>query len=484
MRIQFCGADRTVTGSCHLLEINGLRLVLDVGLYQGPRAEARRRNTLLPDDPAKVDAVILSHGHLDHCGKLPVLTRAGYTGPIYCTAATAEVARVVLQDAAKIQAEDAEYLNQRNRAPGEPLVQPLYTTADLSTVLHQFRRVNRGQKIDLGRGVSFTFRNAGHILGSCYVLLEWTESDRPRTLLFTGDVGRYDTPIIADPEPLPGPVDYLLTESTYGNRTHAPMSDVGPQILDAVRWCVEHRSRLIVPAFALGRTQTMLWYVQRFIDQKLIPPIRMFVDSPMGVDISRVYSQFRDEYDEETRAAIGSKDLFGMSRVTFASSTQDSKAINAQSGPCVIIASSPTCEFGRVLHHLTHSIERPNDVVLFCGWTPPGTLGRRLQDGNKRLRIYDRWYDARCQVRTVDGLSAHADGDELLRFLAPTLRPDTNAYVVHGEPNEAQGFAARLLNAGVGRASVPAQETDVFDLTASGVAVHAPTARPGGGDGD
>lgn len=488
MRIQFCGANRTVTGSCHLVEVNGLRIFLDMGMYQGPRAEARLRNNYLPEGAQDVDAVILSHGHLDHCGKLPVLTRAGFAGPIYCTPATAEVARIVLEDAAEIQVEDAEYLNRRERAPGEPSVQALYTPQDIPSVLRLFRRVRHGQRTELGAsGVAFTFHNAGHILGSAYVMLEWQEAGRMRKLLFTADVGRYDTPIIPDPEPLPSPVDHVLTESTYGGRRHRPMAEVEPQLLEAVRFCVEHRSRLIMPAFALGRTQTMLWYVQRFINQGLIPPIPLFVDSPMGVDVSRTYSAFREEYDAETREAIGQRDLFGLSRVKFASTSADSRGINSQSGPCVIIASSPTCEFGRVLHHLKVSVERPNDLVLFCGWTPPHTLGRRLQDGQRRVRIYDRWYDVRCQIRTVEGMSAHADGDELLRFLGPTLRKETHAHVVHGEPGEAEAFAARLVEAGMGAVSVPAMETSVVDFGASNgdtrpASVEKSRSRDGDGD--
>ncbi len=207
----------------------------------------------------------------------------------------------------------------------------------------------------------------------------------------------------------------------------------------------------------------MLWYIQKFIHDKQIPEIPVFVDSPMGVEISAIHSNFRDNYDEETLAEIGSKDLFGLSRVTFASSVEDSKKINNQSGPCVIIASSPTCEFGRILHHLKESVERPNDLVVMVGYIPPGTLGRRLQDGQKRARIFDRWYDVKCQVRTIHGLSAHADGDELLRFLKPTLTPKTLAWVVHGEPDRAEGFALRLTQSGVGRAVVPAMDSMELD---------------------
>ena len=465
MRIQFCGADRTVTGSCHLIEVNGLRILLDVGMYQGSRELARRLNQWLPEDPKSVDAVILSHGHLDHCGKLPVLARAGYGGPIYCTPGTAAVARIILEDSAEIQEEDASYLNRRARGAGEEQVRPLYTRGDVPGVLRSFKNVHYGQRTDLGKGVAFTFHDAGHILGSAYVVLEWQEGGKGRTLLFTADVGRYDTPIIRDPSPVPGPMDLVITESTYGNARHAPMNEVGPQLLEAVKQVVRDRSRLLVPSFAVGRTQTILWYMQKFISERSVPAIPVFVDSPMGVQASEVYRQFRDNYDEQTAGMIGEKDLFGLARATFASTSQDSRRINGQSGPCVIIASSPTCEFGRILHHLSLSIEREKDLVLFVGYTPPNTLGRRLQDGAGRVRIFDRWYDVKCQVRTIHGLSAHADGDELLRFLTPTVVQQTTAYVVHGDVPQAETFANRLLAAGIGRANVPAMESSVVSFT-------------------
>ncbi len=482
MRIQFCGADRTVTGSSHLLEVNGRRIFLDMGMYQGAREEARRINQYLPADVKSADAIVLSHGHLDHCGKLPVATRAGYNGPIYCTPATAEVARIVLLDAAKIQEEDAGYLNTRSRGPSDPAVETLFRVADIAAVLKLFRKVNYQQKTDLGNGISFTFYDAGHILGSAYVVLEWSEGARACNLLFTADVGRYDTPILRDPFTIPGPMQNIITESTYGTASHGPIEQVGPQFLDAVKFCIEHRSRMIVPSFAVGRTQTVLWYMQKFIHEGLIPQIPIFVDSPMGVEISKIHSTFRENYDEQTNSMIGTKDLFGLARATFASSSDQSKQINNQSGSCVIIASSPTCEFGRVLHHLKVSLERENDVVVFCGWTPPNTLGRRLQDGQRRVRIYDQWYDLKCQVRTIHGLSAHADRDELMRFLGPALTPETTAYVVHGEVPQAEGFAQRLIDAGVWRSSVPAMETSTLGYT--GGPKPEATAPPGRTDQD
>lgn len=465
MQIHFCGADRTVTGSCHLLEINGLRVLLDCGMFQGPREEARRLNHWMPDAAASADAVILTHGHLDHCGKLPLLVRSGYSGPIYCTAATGEVARIVLEDAAQIQEEDAQYLNERAREPGQPQVEPLYRRVDAHGVLKQFQRVSYGQKTEIrrnGSSVHFTLFDAGHILGSAYVLIDYVDEGRPRKLLFTGDVGRFGTPIVRDPQPPPGPVDQLITESTYGDTTHVPVAQVEPQLLDALKTCIARRGRLIVPAFAVGRTQVVLHCIQRFIRAKLIPQIPIYIDSPMGVEVSEVHLRYRESYDDETNRLIGANALFGLSHVKFASSSQQSREINSDRGPCVIIASSPTCEFGRVLHHLRHSVENPSDMVVFTGWIPPQTLGRRLQDGQKRVRIYDRLYDVRCEIRTIHGLSAHADAGELMRFLKPALSKSTTAYIVHGEAPQAEGFARRLLIAGVGSVVIPALQTQVM----------------------
>ena len=466
MRIQFCGADRTVTGSSHLIEVNGLRVFLDMGLYQGSRDEARRINQYLPADVKTADAIVLSHGHLDHCGKLPVAVRAGFKGPIYCTPATAEVTRIVLNDAAKIQQEDLDTLNRRELAPGEQPLQALYGPQDIPNVLRLFKTVAYAQKTTLGNDVWFTFFDAGHILGSAYVLLEWNEGNQKHNLLFTGDVGRYGTPIIRDPVPPPYPVEQLITESTYGNASHGPMDQVAPQFLDAVKFVIQRRSRLVIPSFALGRTQTVLWYMSKFIRDKQVPCIPVYVDSPMGVEASNAYRKFIDTYDPETLKMIDGQDIFAVCGVKFASSQQESMQINRQPGPVVIIASSPTCEFGRVLHHLKRSVENPDDLIVFCGYIPPNTLGRRIQEGQKRVRIYDRWYDLRCQVRTINGLSAHADADELMRFLGPALGPQTQAYVVHGEVPQAEAFARRLLHAAVSRATIPAMETSLDAYTA------------------
>ncbi len=471
MRIQFCGADRTVTGSSHLIEANGLRVFLDMGLYQGARDEARRINSYLPADVKSADAIVLSHGHLDHCGKLPIAVRAGFKGPVYCTPATAEVARIVLNDAAKIQQEDIDHLNGQRGPRDEPL-SALYGPNDIPGVTRLFKRVAYKEKTDLGKGVSFTFFDAGHILGSAYAVLEWIESGKPHKLLFTADVGRYGAPILCDPYPLPGAMDWVITESTYGTVSHGQIGDVEPQLLDAVRFCIERKSRLLVPSFAVGRTQTMLWYMRKFVKEGAIPSIPVFVDSPMGVETSRITSQFSENYDEETRAMLGEQNFCGLDNVTCAASSDQSKQINSRSGPMVIIASSPTCEFGRILHHLERSVGKANDLVVFVGWIPPQTLGASSRTARSAcgFTIDGTTSSARCG--TIHGLSAHADGDELLRFLKPTLAPQTSAFIVHGEVPQAEGFAQRLIQAGIGSASVPAMETSMLVLGGTGKAVQ------------
>jgi metallo-beta-lactamase family protein len=471
MNLRFLGAARTVTGSSHLVEIHGKKVLLDCGLFQGKRDVARQQNEYTPDSLRNLDAVILSHGHLDHCGRLPLLPQRGCRGPIYCTPATAEVARIVLADSAEIQMEDAEYMNRRVIRADQPPIKPLYTTADANQVTRLYKHVELAKRVTLfpdesgeANTIGFTLFEAGHILGSSYVVLDWKENGKPRTLLFTADVGRYNTPIIRDPVPPPFPVDVLITESTYGGRVHEPMVDVEPHFETVLKQITESRSRLLIPSFAVGRTQTMLWYVEKLINAGKVPPMKIYIDSPMGVDLTRIYTSCRNAWDDETRDLIAHKDVFGMKNVVLSSTAEQSKMINADKGPCVIIASSPTLEFGRILHHVKQSIERRDDVLLFVGWTPPGTLGRRLQDGEKRVRIYDRFYDVRCQTKTLPGMSAHGDSQELLRFVKPAISERTRAFVVHGEPEQSESFAALLRReTPVRDATVPALETAAIE---------------------
>ena len=377
---------------------------------------------------------------------------AGYNGPIYCTPATAEIARIVLEDSAEIQEENAGYLNNRSRNPGEVKVQPIYTRKDVHDVLKLFRRVKYGEKTTLQvrdrragfsphgisssgdqkqnamraeartPGPAFTFFDAGHILGSAYVWFETLENGATKTLLFTADVGRYDTPILRDPQALPGAADWVITESTYGNKSHGPMAEVEPQFLDAVKQCIAHRSRLLVPSFAVGRTQTVFWYMEKFIAEKKIPPIPVYVDSPMGVEISKVLCDFPQDYDEQSQAMVAATGSFCSTAVTFASSMQQSKQINNDHGPCVIIASSPTCEFGAscIIYVQHRKTERHDSFRRLHSATDTGPAN----SGRRKTRAAFSIAGTSALPGSHDPRpSAHADGDELLRFLKPTLTP-------------------------------------------------------------
>jgi len=471
MILRFLGAARTVTGSSHLIEVAGKRILLDCGLFQGRREEARRLNEFFSPHFNKLDAVILSHGHLDHCGRLPLLTRNGFAGEIYCTEPTASIARIVLEDSAQIQMEDAAYLNRRTRSDDQTHVQPLYTPADLRPLFKLFKYIPLQKRIGIG-DVGVTLFDAGHILGSAWILVDWkTKAGLTRTCLFTADIGRFNTPIINDPHLPFEPADIVITESTYGGRAHNPMNDVEPAFLFLLQETIRKRSRLLIPSFALGRTQTMLWYVEKFILENKIPNLRVYIDSPMGTELTRVYLEHPASYDDQTSKLMKDHDFMRDDNVKLASTGEQSRQINSDSGPCVVIASSPSCEFGRILHHLGRSIEKPQDTVLFVGWTPPGTLGRRLQDGDKRVRIFDRYYDVKCKVTTLPGMSAHADGDEMIRFLKPAVSSKTHAFVVHGEADQSEVFASRLVRElGAAAATVPAMESSVFTDAAHFVA--------------
>lgn len=465
MLIRFLGAARTVTGSSHLITVNGTTLMLDCGLFQGRRDEARRLNeaTCRGDVCDKIDAIILSHGHLDHCGRLPMVSKlAGYKGPIYCTPGTADVARVVLEDSAEIQVEDADFLNRRSRGTDQAEIRPLYTPEDAKVTTKLFRTMKLGNRFTVGE-IGVTLLEAGHILGSSYVWLDFVENGEKRNVLFTADVGRFNTPIIRDPV-LPDRVaDVIITESTYGGRKHDPSVNIEPAFLQLLRDVIARKGRLIIPSFAVGRTQTMLWYIEKFILEGQIPAIPVFVDSPMGVELTNIYDNHRDAYDVEAAALVGQANILKANNVRLAKTSQQSREINSQAGPCVIIASSPTCEFGRVLHHLTKSLEKEKDAVLFVGWTPPGTLGRRLQDGADRARIFDRFYEVRAQVTTLPGMSGHADAEEMLRFLRPATGERSKTFVVHGEPDQSEIFAERVKKElGAEIASVPAIDSSVI----------------------
>jgi metallo-beta-lactamase family protein len=452
--VTFWGAARTVTGSMHLVEAGGQRFLLDCGLFQGRRAESRRRNEDFPFRPKDIDAVILSHAHVDHCGNLPNLVKQGFTGPIWCTPATRDLAGVMLGDAAKIQEEDADYLN-RKREKGEPRIEPLYDGRDVYRTLLQLKAVPYDTPAEVGPGAEATFVDAGHLLGSAMISLRLDGPGGGRRLTFTGDLGRPGAPILRDPSPVP-PGDLLISESTYGGHTHEPVEETPERLGEVARRTAERGGKLLIPAFSVGRTQMVVYFLHQLINAGRLPDLPVFVDSPMAARATEVFRAHPECFDEEALALLREHpDLFGEEHVRYVERVDESIALNDRPGPCVILAASGMCEAGRILHHLKHHIEDPRSTVLIVGYQAEGTLGRRLVEGQKEVRILGQTFPVKAEVVVLNGLSSHADQGELLRSLGPLVGTAHHVRLVHGEPDRAEALAAALRQAGFADVAVP-----------------------------
>lgn len=455
MELHFHGATRTVTGSLHEVRAGGKTFLLDCGLYQGPRAEARKINCCFPFDPRTIDAVILSHGHTDHCGNLPNLVKQGYRGPIWCTPATAAVTTLMLMDSAKIQEEDAGYLNQKKNRNWPGQIEPLYTREDAEKTISLFKPINYRQPADLGGGggagggargvgVVVEMRDAGHTLGSAAVRL--TENATGKTLVFTGDVGRPNAPLVNDPDPFTQ-ADAVISECTYGGKTHAPLAEIPAMLARVINDTIKRGGVLMVPAFALGRTQTMLQQIHELREATKIPGwLAVYVDSPLATRLTAVHRQFENLLDEETRAML---QPFDFPNLTYVASVDQSMSLNKRHDPFVVIAGSGMCESGRILHHLKHHLGDARSTVLLPGFQAEHTLGRRLQDGAEWLPILGDRVQRRCHVETLHGLSAHADGGELIAYTRPLK--GAAVYLVHGEVPQAEAHQKALQAAGFGK---------------------------------
>ncbi len=449
------GAVRTVTGSQHLVEANGDKVLLDCGLYQGRRAETRAKNETFPFDPREVTTLVLSHAHIDHCGNIPNLVKQGFQGDIVCTSATKDLAEIMLEDSAGIQEKDAEFLNKKAAKKGgraEP-VQPLYTVEDARRAFARFRGVPYHHEVEVARGVRVEFRDAGHILGSASVGLTIDGGGgggRARRLTFTGDVGRAGMPIIRDPEPL-AEADLAITESTYGDRVHAPIEDQEAKLRDVIKRTADRGGKAIVPAFSVGRTQNLVYFLHRLFVAGGLPALPIYVDSPLSSKATMVYRAHGECYDDETRRAFleGGRDPFGFSRLTYVTDVEDSKALNDKPGPCVIIASSGMCEAGRILHHLKNNVGDPRNTVLIVGFQAEHTLGRRLVERAPIVKIFGEEYALKAEVVTMNGLSAHADRNGLLAMFRGLRERPRAALIVHGEVPQAEAFAGHLRGAGL-----------------------------------
>lgn len=450
MEIKFCGAAQSVTGSQHLVTVNGKKVLLDCGLFQGRRQEALNRNLNFLFNPADVDILLLSHAHIDHSGNIPNLVKQGFKGTIYTSHATADLCRIMLMDSAHIQDKDAQWLNKKQIRLGGKPIQPLYSAEDVERALNQFVGLEYDQGTEIVPGVHATFRDAGHILGSAGILLEITENDRHLRFGFTGDIGRKNMPIISDPNYLRD-LDGLVMESTYGDRSHKSTGDIEAVLVDLIQIIVARSGKVIVPAFAVGRTQQFIYILHKLFDQNRIPEIPIYVDSPLAINATSIFRNHPECFDEETFRffLLDRQDPFGFERLNYIQSLEASKALNHLKKPHIIISASGMAETGRILHHLKNGIGNSNNLILLIGFAAENTLARKLIDGEKIVRIFGEDHLVRAQVVKLDDFSAHADRDELMEYLAFNP-PDRlrHLFLVHGEKNQSMPLLEALRAAG------------------------------------
>ena len=445
MQIHFHGAAQTVTGSQHLLEINGHRLLLDCGLYQGRRSETYERNLNFAYDPRRVDAVILSHAHIDHCGNLPNLVKNGYEGPIYAISATVDLARIMMADSGHIQESDAEFVNRKRLARGEEPIEPLYTEADAERASDLFRPVRYGEPFEPVPGVVARFVEAGHILGSAAISLEIEEKGRKVRFWFSGDIGRYKLPLLRDPI-LPTDVDYLLMECTYGDKPHDDPAKAFEEFRQVVVRTIRRGGKVIVPAFAVGRTQELVYHLNMMMYANGVTPVPVFVDSPLAVNASTVFTKHPECFDDETRWFVqqARHPALDFKMLTYVQSVEESKALNQRKDPMIIISASGMAETGRILHHLRNNIENPLNTVCIVSWQAPHTLGRRLADREKQVKIFGEPYTVRAEIATIGGLSGHAGQDLLTKYALNVRGQVKKVFLVHGEEMPAVALTEKL----------------------------------------
>ena len=448
MEIEFIGAAREVTGSCHIVRANGKTVMLDCGMFQGKRSEADEKNRRLPIPIGEIDAIILSHAHLDHCGRLPLLAKAGYAGPIHCTKATADLTAIMLADSARIQENDYAFLMRKNRNP----LPPLYEVKDAARVEELVVRQPYADWFDVVPGIRARFTDAGHILGSGSVVVESTEGGKKKTLIFSGDIGRWNLPIIRDPAPPEDVADAVIMESTYGNRDHESVAGAQEHLARVVRETAARGGRVLIPAFAVGRAQELMYDLHRMVLAKQIPRIPVIIDSPLATAATAVFEHNADLYDQNEAPVRDIDRLFKYDLLSFTNNTQESKALNARTGPIVIIAGSGMCEGGRILHHLVQGASNTRNTILIVGFQAEHTLGRRIVEKQPIIKVLGEEIELRASVEVLNGYSAHADRTELANWLgavrktSPALK---KVYLVHGEPEAQEALAAQLTATGL-----------------------------------
>ena len=428
-----------------MLEVPGFNFLLDCGLFQGRRDEALRQNRDLGFDPKSLSAVLLSHAHIDHSGALPVLQKYGFSGKVYLTRATADLTGLMLEDSARVQVSDCSYVNKKEQRKGKACVRPLYNTDDVRKLVRRFEGVRYRDMLKISPRVTAFFHDAGHILGSAAIRVKYTARGNTTTVLFSGDLGRSNMPILRDPDP-PPPCDVLILESTYGDRLHeADREIMKQQALDLLIQAKTHKSKIIVPAFAVGRTQELVMRIKELVGEGRLDPIPIYIDSPLASRATEVFRRHPECYDEETtKTFTSSGDLFASRYIHFVSSPEDSKRLNSMKGPCVIISASGMCEGGRVVHHLKHAIQDEANVIVFVGFQAEHTLGRKLVEGWDVVPIFGVPTPRRAQVVKLNGLSAHADRQDLLAYVRAISPSPSKIFLVHGEEKQALSLAAAI----------------------------------------
>lgn len=468
MKLKFIGATESVTGSKHLLLTNkGTQILLDCGLYQGMGKETDALNRHLGFDPANIEAVILSHAHIDHSGALPLLVKQGFTGKIYCTEATYDVCEILLNDSANIHESDAHYINKNRKRRGLPPIKPLYGVKDAVRCLKHFKPIPYHAEFYLNDEVSFHFSDVGHITGSAAVHLTLKDNDRKEVLSFTGDVGRYTDLLLKAPEPFLQS-DYIICESTYGDRLHEGADDAGEKLLRIVKeTCVEKGGRLIIPAFSLGRTQEIVFVLDKLKNEGKLPEIKTFVDSPLSVNATEIVRKHPESFNAHLQAYIKTDpDPFGFNNLVYIQDANLSKELNDLKEPCIIISASGMADAGRVKHHIRNAVGNPNNTILLVGYCAPGTLGARLLEGQKRVHIFGDYFDVNCRVDAIHSYSAHADYNELLRYLScQEATRVKRVFLVHGETEPKAAFKLKLNTEGYKDVVIPAKgETFKLDI--------------------
>lgn len=444
MRIHYFGATRTTTGSMYLLEANGSRVLLECGLYQGKRDESIERNRKLPFDPNILDAAVLSHAHIDHCGNLPNLCRQGYNGSIFCTFATRDLASIMLEDSAHVQAADAEFVSRKRAKHGLPPVEPLYSVTEAEKAVRQFVALNYDRPITVADGVTVTFRDAGHILGSAQVVLDIRESGKKFRFLFSGDVGRGNDEILRDPQPVDN-VDFLQIESTYGAREHTNRGTAQEEVGRRVRRALENDGIVIIPAFSVGRTQQIVYELHKMALAGMLPKVPIFVDSPLSVNATEIYRLHAECFNDTIYRFLREKaNPFGMENLTYIRDLAHSMRLNELKEPAIIISASGMCEAGRIRHHLKNHIGNPKNLVLFIGYCAEHTLGAQILSGQNPVNIFGEPHAVRAQIASFDAFSGHADRTELSRYVNALGGDIRKIAVIHGEESQSLAFAERL----------------------------------------